>query len=106
MLVRRILMVEDIEVEEADNAVTGIEMALANPPDLILMDMSMPEMDGLTATAKIRDMPQIAHIPIIALTANVMEGDRERTLNAGCDGFIGKPIDVDSFANQVVSYLR
>jgi two-component system cell cycle response regulator DivK len=106
MLVRRILMVEDIEVEEADNAVTGIEMALANPPDLILMDMSMPEMDGLTATAKIRDMPQIAHIPIIALTANVMEGDRERTLNAGCDGFIGKPTDVDSFANQVVSYLR
>jgi two-component system cell cycle response regulator DivK len=106
MLVRRILMVEDIEVEEADNAVTGIEMALANPPDLILMDMSMPEMDGLTATAKIRDMTQIAHIPIIALTANVMEGDRERTLNAGCDGFIGKPIDVDSFANQVVSYLR
>jgi two-component system cell cycle response regulator DivK len=106
MLVRRILMVEDIEVEEADNAVKGIEMALANPPDLILMDMSMPEMDGLTATAKIRDMPQIAHIPIIALTANVMEGDRERTLNAGCDGFIGKPIDVDSFANQVVSYLR
>jgi two-component system cell cycle response regulator DivK len=99
-------MVEDIEVEEADNAVKGIEMALANPPDLILMDMSMPEMDGLTATAKIRDMPQIAHIPIIALTANVMEGDRERTLNAGCDGFIGKPIDVDSFANQVVSYLR
>jgi two-component system cell cycle response regulator DivK len=106
MLVRRILMVEDIEVEEADNAMKGIEMALANPPDLILMDMSMPEMDGLTATAKIRDMPQIAHIPIIALTANVMEGDRERTLNAGCDGFIGKPIDVDSFANQVVSYLR
>ncbi|GAB4330933.1 MAG: response regulator [Phototrophicales bacterium] len=105
MLVRRILGAEGIEVDEASNAQAGIEMALANPPDLILMDISMPEMDGLTATQKIRSMPQIAHIPIVALTANVMEGDRERTLNAGCDGYIGKPIDVDSFVDQIVSYL-
>lgn len=66
----------------------------------------MPGMDGLTATAKIRDLPEIAHIPIIALTANVMEGDREKSLNAGCDGYIGKPIDVDTFADQVSEYLR
>jgi len=106
MLVSRILMVEGIDVDEADNAVTGIEMALANPPDLILMDVSMPGMDGLTATREIRSMPQIANLPIIALTANVMEGDRERALDAGCDGYIAKPIDVDTFSDQVISYLR
>lgn len=106
MLVRRILMVEDIEVDEADNAVDGINMALDNPPDLILMDVSMPGMDGLTATAEIRNLPEIAHIPIVALTANVMEGDRERSIQAGCDGYIGKPIDVDTFAEQVLDYLR
>jgi two-component system cell cycle response regulator DivK len=93
-------------VEEADNAILGIEMAVTNPPDLILMDISMPEMDGLTATAEIRNIPKIADIPIIALTANVMESDRERSLNAGCDGFIGKPIDVDTFADEVLAYLK
>lgn len=105
MLVRRILMSEGLVVEEADNAVDGINMALNNPPDLILMDMSMPGMDGLQATAKIRDMPTIAHIPIVALTANVMEGDREMTLSAGCNGYIGKPIDVDTFIDEVATYL-
>jgi len=106
MLVRRILMVEDIAVDEADNAFDGIEMALDDPPDLILMDISMPEMDGLEATERIRSMPEIASIPIIALTANVMAGDREKSLNAGCDGYIGKPIDVDTFVDQVIEYLR
>jgi len=106
MLVRRVLMAEGIMVEEAGNAIDGIKKALDNPPDLILMDMSMPGMDGLTATTKIRNTPEIADIPIVALTANVMEGDRERSLNAGCDGYIGKPIDVDTFVEQVVQYLR
>jgi two-component system cell cycle response regulator DivK len=106
MLVRRILMASGIEVDEADNATRGIEMALHNPPDLILMDISMPGMDGLMATEKIRHTPAIADIPIVALTANVMQGDKERTLNAGCDGYIGKPIDVDTFVDQIVTYLR
>lgn len=106
MLVRRILLAEGMEVDEADNAPAGIAMALKNPPDLILMDMSMPEMDGLTATRRIRDTPEISKIPIIALTANVMQGDKEKTLNAGCDGYIGKPIDVDTFADQITEYLR
>lgn len=106
MLVRRILSFENIEVLEADNARDGIRMAVDNPPDLILMDISMPEMDGLTATEQIRSQSTIAHIPIVALTANVMEGDRERALEAGCDGYIGKPIDVDTFADQIRNYLR
>jgi two-component system, cell cycle response regulator DivK len=106
MLVRRILMAYDFEVEEAANAVTGIEMARANPPDLILMDISMPDMDGLTATQQLRTIPQLQGTPIVALTANVMEGDRERTLRAGCDGYIGKPIDIDKFPDQVTYYIR
>jgi two-component system, cell cycle response regulator DivK len=105
MLVRRILMVEGIEIDEADNAVDGIGMALNDPPDLILMDISMPGMDGLQATVKIRKLPKIAHIPIIALTANVMKGDRERSMEAGCDGYIGKPINVDTFATELFEYL-
>lgn len=106
MLVRRILMANDIEVDESDNAVDGIAMAQANPPDLILMDISMPGMDGLTATERIRNMPELDDVPIIALTANVREGDREMTLEAGCDGYIGKPIDVDKFPDQIIRYMR
>ncbi|MEQ8672579.1 MAG: response regulator [Aggregatilineales bacterium] len=106
MLVRRILLASDINVEEAADAQTGIDMALANPPDLILMDISMPGMDGLTATEHIRGLPEIRHLPIIALTANVMQGDKEKSLNAGCDGYIGKPIDVDTFADQIIQFIR
>jgi two-component system cell cycle response regulator DivK len=108
MLVRRILMASDYDfvVEEADNAITGIEMAEKNPPDLILMDMSMPEMDGLTATRKIRTMDKLRDILIVALTANAMEGDKERTLEAGCNGYIRKPIDVDKLPDEILSYLR
>jgi len=107
-LVRRVLMASDyeFEVEEAENALLGIEMAQQNPPDLILMDMSMPEMDGLTATRYIRDMDSLRDIVIVALTANAMEGDRERTLEAGCDGYIRKPIDVDKLPDEIIHYLR
>jgi two-component system, cell cycle response regulator DivK len=108
MLVRRVLMASDYNfvVKEADNARSGIELAMREPPDLILMDLSMPEMDGLTATRTIRALPQLTHIPIIALTANVMRGDKDRTFEAGCDGYIGKPIDIDKFPAEVFSYLR
>lgn len=106
LLVRRILLAEGMEVDEAENAIDGIEMAQRNPPDLILMDISMPGMDGLTATTTIRQLPDIAGIPIVALTANVMQGDRERSLDAGCDGYIGKPIDVDTFADELTQFLR
>jgi two-component system cell cycle response regulator DivK len=106
MLVRRILNASGFNVEDVSNAVEGIRLAQSNPPDLILMDMSMPDMDGLTATAKIRSMPDISAIPIVAITANVMQGDRERTLDAGCDGYIGKPIDVDTFVDQISQYLK
>jgi two-component system cell cycle response regulator DivK len=108
MLVRRVLMASSaaFEVVEAENAIKGIAMAQADPPDLILMDLSMPEMDGLTATQHIRMLPTLSHVPIVALTANAMQGDRDRTLNAGCDGYISKPIDIDRFPQEVLSYVR
>jgi two-component system, cell cycle response regulator DivK len=106
MLVRRVLMASDIDVDEADNAIDGIEMARQNPPDLILMDLSMPTMDGITATQRLRAIDALANVPIVALTANVREGDKEMSLNAGADGYIGKPIDVDKFPDQVLKYMR
>lgn len=108
MLVRRILLASDFDFEimEADNAIRGIQLAEQNPPDLILMDLSMPEMDGLTATKRIRGISALDNVPIVALTANAMQGDREKTLNAGCDGYISKPIDVDRFPNEVLSFIK
>lgn len=106
LLVRRILMAYGFQFEEASDGHSGIEAARRSPPDLILMDISMPDMDGLTATARIRDIPHLRDVPIVALTANAMQGDRERTLDAGCDGYIRKPIDVDRFPDEIQFYLR
>lgn len=108
LLVRRILMASDYDfvVLEAENAREGLQIALTQAPDLILMDVSMPEMDGLTATQLIRDIPELNDLPIVALTANAMEGDKERALAAGCDGYIGKPIDVDKLPDDILYYLR
>lgn len=106
MLVRRVLMAYDIDVDEADNAYDGLAMAQENPPDLILMDLSMPGMDGVEATQRIRKTPALDNVPVVALTANVREGDKQMSLDAGADGYIGKPIDVDKFPNQVLDYMR
>ncbi|HLU11918.1 MAG TPA: response regulator [Oceanobacillus sp.] len=108
MLVRRILMASDYDftVEEAANATEGIEKAKTQPPDLILMDVSMPDMDGLTATQILRALPALQNTAIVAMTANVMDGDKERSLDAGCDGYIGKPIDVDKLPDDILFYLR
>lgn len=108
LLVRRILMASDydFEIQEADNAPAGIEMARQQRPDIILMDVSMPGMDGLTATQTLRGIDGLSDVPIVALTANAMEGDRERTINAGCDGYIRKPIDVDKLPDEVYHYIK
>jgi two-component system cell cycle response regulator DivK len=105
LLVRRILMAEGFQVSEAENAPQGIDLALQDPPDLILMDISMPGVDGLTATRQIRNLPQIAHLKIIALTANAMSGDREMILKAGCDGYISKPINIDTFVDELRQFV-
>jgi len=118
MLVRRILLASDYEFElrEADNArdgiamaeqdPPGIAMAEQDPPDMILMDISMPDMDGLTATRTIRANPILNNVLVIALTANAMQGDKEKTLEAGCDGYIRKPVDVDRLPDEIMNYIR
>lgn len=106
LLVRRILMAEDIDVIEAENADQGIALALRELPDLILMDINMPGKDGYTATHEIRQLSQLDRIPVVALTANVMKGDREKSMNAGADGYIPKPIDVDRFVPDVLHFIK
>jgi two-component system cell cycle response regulator DivK len=106
LLIRRVLMAEGYEVLEAANAKEALKLALLEPPDLILMDINLPEVDGYTLTARIRSTPKLSHIPVVALTANVMKGDRERVLEAGCDGYIQKPIDIDQLPWQISKYLR
>jgi CheY-like chemotaxis protein len=105
-LFRAVLKLEGVEVLEAENAPVGIEMAARESPDLILMDIQMPEMDGLTATRLLRAEPKTAHIPIVAVTASVTEKDRSKTLEAGCDGHIPKPIDPSIFGQQLAGFLK
>ena len=87
-LVRRVLEAEGYQLMEAPNAEAALSLLEKGNPDLILMDINMPDMDGYTLTAKIRAMPAHTRVPIVAVTANVMRGDREKSLEAGCDGYI------------------
>jgi two-component system cell cycle response regulator DivK len=105
ILVRRVLQAAGIDVLEADSPLSGISLACKTRPDLILMDLSMPEVDGLTVARQLRQNPALTGIPIVALTANVMPADRDRALQV-CDGFIPKPIDVDRFPAEVQRYFR
>lgn len=104
-LIRRVLGAEGYAVVDAINAVQAIEKLENGSFDLILMDINMPDMDGYTLTAKIKAMPNYSKIPIVAVTANVMRGDREKSLEAGCDGYIQKPIDIDTLGQQVERFL-
>ena len=106
MLVGQVLQFAGYEVLEAEDGVTGIRLAQEARPDLILMDINMPGLDGYEAATKIKSLPGMSGTPIIAVTANVMEGDRERALTAGCDGYLPKPIDVDTLPNQISEFLR
>ena len=105
VLVRRILAAEGYQVLEADSARQALMVLKSSTPDLILMDINMPDVDGYTLTTHIKTLPRMANIPVVALTANVMKGDRERTLQAGCDGYIQKPVDVDDLPRQIRAYL-
>ena len=118
---RRILLVEDNQdnmtliadvlqslnyaVIQATNGQQGVEIATAEKPDLILMDLSLPQMDGWTATRHIKANPDLTQIPIIALTAHAMIGDRERALQAGCDDYLTKPINLRELATKLAQYM-
>jgi len=105
LLVRRILTNAGYEIVEAEDGLSGIRVAQRELPDLILMDIMIPGMDGYQVTTKLKSLPELANTPIVALTAKTLEGDRERALAAGCDGYIPKPVDVDKLAHQVAEFL-
>ena len=105
ILIRRILSAEGHDVLEAGNADEALAVLFERAPDLILMDINMPEVDGFTLTRQIKANPTWRHVPVVALTANVMKGDRERVLQAGCDGYIQKPVDVDALPRQIAAFL-
>jgi len=105
MLVRRILEAQGYTVLEAEDGLSGLQVAQTEAPDLILMDINLPDLDGYAVTTKLKGMVELRNTPIIALTANVMEGDRERSLVSGCDGYIPKPIEVSKLAMQVEEFL-
>ena len=106
ILVRRILQASGYEVVEAENAIEALDVLTHFMPQLILMDINMPEVDGYTLTQQIKAKQSFADTPIIAITANVMKGDREKSLQAGCNGYIEKPINVDTFVDQIEAYLH
>ncbi|HGJ63923.1 TPA: response regulator [bacterium] len=104
-LVRIILQSKGYELMEATTAEEAINQLKENIPDLILLDIQLPQMDGLELTKKIRDQKETKDIPIIALTAYAMKGDKERILEAGCDDYISKPIDTRQLPIKIAEII-
>lgn len=104
MLSRR-LKRRGYEVTIAINGLEGVEMASSIMPDLILMDMSLPVMDGWEATTNIKADPATQSIPVIALTAHAMSGDREKAIQAGCDDYDTKPIELSRLLTKIKAFL-
>ena len=104
-LVKRLLSDAGYDVLVAEDGMEGIKAARQKLPHLILMDINLPGMDGYEASTKIKGMEQLKEVPIVAVTANVNPGDRERSLAAGCDGYISKPINVKTFVGEIEKYL-
>lgn len=106
LFVRRVLEAMGYEMLEAKDGHTGIDMANAELPDLILMDIGLPDIDGLETTRRIKQSFALQHTPVIALTANAMKGDAEQAYAAGCDGYLTKPIGVVALRNQIEKFLK
>jgi CheY-like chemotaxis protein len=105
-VVQFILKSQGYIVLEAKNGLEALELVKVHLPDLILMDLQLPGMDGFTTTRIIKEDATTKDIPVVALTAYAMRGDAELAVEAGCDGYITKPIDADEFPKLVASYLK
>lgn len=105
LLVHRLLQSEGFHVVTTSDGLSATAFAVNEKPDLILMDINIGGLDGYEVTTKLRSIPELESIPIVAVTASTLDGDRQRALAAGCDGYIPKPIDVDIFPNQVRAFL-
>lgn len=106
VLIRRLLQFQGYEVLEADSVAKAVSILKIQKPDLILMDVNLPEIDGNTLTSKLKSIPYYRDIPVVAITANALKGDREKSMLAGYDGYIEKPIDVDLFPDQIEQFLQ
>lgn len=102
LLVRKLLAAQGFEVVDAVDGLEGVRLACAERPDLILVDINIPHLDGYEVTLRLRGEPSLVGVPIVAITA---EGDRDTSLAVGCDGFLQKPIDARTFARTVAGYL-
>ena len=105
MLKLRFEMVDGFEMLVAEDGAAGCAKAIAEKPDVILMDLDLPVVDGWEASRQLKSNPQTRHIPIIALTAHAMSGSREKALAAGCDEFDTKPVDFDRLLGKINSVL-
>ena len=105
-LVRGLIKIGKYRMLEAIDAESGIEQIREQRPDLVLMDIQLPGMDGLSATKIIKEDPALKDIPVVALTSYAMQGDEEKALEAGCRGYIAKPIDTRKFLETVSQYLK
>jgi len=105
LLASAVLERDGFRVAMAGNSEEALDMLAARRPDLILMDVQLPGVDGLSFTRTLKQDEKMAAIPVVALTALAMLGDRERTLEAGCAGYISKPINTRTFADEVRKYL-
>ena len=104
-LLRDVLEYAGYDVRVARTAEDGITLAVSEPPDLVLMDLQLPGIDGMEALRRLRDSPRTVDIPVVAVTAQAMKQDRERALDAGFNGYVEKPISVRIFPDQVRRFL-
>src|SRR6266446_10446697 len=102
LLVRKLLQAAGHTVTDAADGLEGVQLACAERPDLVLVDLNLPGLDGYEVTLRLRGEPSLGGVPIVAITA---EGDRDTSLAVGCDGFLQKPIDARSFADKLRGYL-
>jgi two-component system, cell cycle response regulator DivK len=104
-IIRDLLTSLDCELIEAVNGVEGVAMAQSHRPDLILMDIQLPEMDGYEATRQIRTIPELAHVPIIAVTSYALSGDEAKARDAGCNGYVAKPFSPRELLTKICEFL-
>jgi two-component system, cell cycle response regulator DivK len=104
-LLRDVLEYAGYDVRVARTAEDGITSAVSEPPDLVLMDLQLPGIDGMEALRRLRESPRTADVPVVAVTAQAMKQDRERALDAGFNGYVEKPITVRAFPDQVRRFL-
>src|SRR5262252_10243500 len=103
LLVRKLLTADGHEVIDASDGLEGVRLAITQRPDIVLVDLNIPGLDGFEVTLRLRTEASLSGVPIVAITA---EGDRDTSFAVGCDGFLHKPIDARAFAETVEGYLR